>query len=283
MPRARGPVPSRPPTSRRVTRTYDGPRPAHQVNRDARPAVRVCVPGRNLRSGRGRTADGPRTKETALGTRKRGVHEHGSAAHPRTAPPLRPAPHRRHGPSRHRGGRYGPAPVHTHGPPPGRRPRRRAVGLHPARRTPPASCRGTRGPRPGEPATAARVRPLPRRAAERGGRCRPCRRQWADAGRRVACRRRTPGTGRAARGAPRRRVRPRGDSRAYVRGNGRGERLADRSWGRHPACRTVGAGGGDRAASRRRAAPAGDPRAGGSGRVGGGDDPAAPARTTRSR
>ncbi|CAM5746754.1 hypothetical protein SAFG77S_03898 [Streptomyces afghaniensis] len=79
MPRARGPVPVHAGTSRRVTRTYGGAAPAGLPRRDDAPSVRVCVPGTTQFRASGGTTPA-RAVRSGPGTRKRGVHEHGSTA-----------------------------------------------------------------------------------------------------------------------------------------------------------------------------------------------------------
>ncbi len=88
MPRGRGLVPVRAGTSRRVTRTYGGTsRPGIRAGMTLRPYGYVC-PGRfrtGPRAGRHRPA-----RNAAARARKRGVHEHGSAARLLPSAPQQP-------------------------------------------------------------------------------------------------------------------------------------------------------------------------------------------------
>ncbi|MCE0445026.1 hypothetical protein LT493_06880 [Streptomyces tricolor] len=122
------------------------------------------------------------------------MHEHRSTTRPDPAPPLDPAGQARRGGRcdgryrRRRGPRAGRRRrPHRHpgrasadalrAPVPGRRPRRRAVRLHPARpapagrpgrpRPPAAPLGRPRGRRPRDPAPAPRLGPLPRHTPER--------------------------------------------------------------------------------------------------------------------
>ncbi|SOR83037.1 hypothetical protein SCNRRL3882_6483 [Streptomyces chartreusis NRRL 3882] len=111
MPRARGLVPVRPGTSRRVTRTYGGAAPAGLPCRDDAPSVRVCVPGTTQCRASGRRTPA-RAVRSGPGTRKRGVHEHGSTACLFSPAPQHPAtPRTPTGPGRGRpGGTFRPGP-----------------------------------------------------------------------------------------------------------------------------------------------------------------------------
>lgn len=193
MPRPAGLVLVRSRTSRRVTRTHGcTDRPRH-LNRDACSAVRVCVPGGSFARAPHRArprSTTARVRGNGPGTRKRGVHEHGSAPRPRTstlrlhAPwrtgagtggrghgGLRGASRREAGPGR---ARRPPRPGTARG----GRSRRRALGVHTPRPTRRVLRRGTapdrapapRRPRvrgPGEPTATPRLGPLPRHPTDR--------------------------------------------------------------------------------------------------------------------